>query len=258
MRKVALIGSGISYSASPRMQEAAFRAAGLDWVYELWDVPAGGLAEAVRRLHAHEMAGANVTIPHKVSVIDLLDGVEGEAEAAGAVNTVRRERDRLVGSNTDVAGVRAALRETGISPPGCEAVVLGAGGSARAAAVALRGARVTFVARRAGALTGPVVSWEGDEWWALARRADLLLNATPLGRSGELAAPAMALPADGAVIDLVYTAGGTPLVGAARERGLRVADGWTVLAAQGATSFQAWTGRTADLAAMRAALEMTG
>ncbi|MGH7777818.1 MAG: shikimate dehydrogenase family protein, partial [Candidatus Dormibacterales bacterium] len=141
--KAALIGHRIAYSASPRMQEAAFRAAGLDWSYELWDVSPEDLSRAVGRLRAHEMAGANVTIPHKVSVIQELDAIEGEARRAGAVNTIRREKAALVGSNTDVAGVRAALDGLGLGEPrGLRALVLGAGGAARAVAVALEGAEI--------------------------------------------------------------------------------------------------------------------
>jgi shikimate dehydrogenase len=240
--RVVLLGHGISYSASPAMHSAAFASAGLDWSYELCDVAAGELPSAVAALRTPGYAGANVTIPHKVAVIPLLDGLDEEAAATGAVNTIRRDGDRLLGSNTDVAGIGAALRQVGLAPAGSSAVVLGAGGSARAAAIALAGSRLTFVARRpgtAGNLPGRAVAWDDRRWWTLAREADLLLNATPQGRSGELPLPAAELPA---------------LVRAARERGIPCADGWTVLLAQGAAAFEAWTGRPAPLAAMRAAL----
>lgn len=238
------------------MQEAAFRACGLDWTYELWDVSPEGLAAAVERLHAHDMAGANVTIPHKVSVIDMLDSIEGEARAAGAVNTIRREGGRLVGSNTDVAGVRAALSEVGLGAPrGLRVVVLGAGGSARAVAVALEGADITFVARHPAGMPGEVLPWDGEGWRARARSSDLVVNATPAGREGGSPLRGEDLPSGGAVVDLVYRRGGTELVLAARSRGIPAADGWTVLAAQGAASFEAWTGRPAPLDVMRAALE---
>ena len=255
--RVVLLGHGISYSASPAMHSAAFRSAGLDWSYELCDVPPERLAPAVAALRGAASRGANVTIPHKVSVMPLLDELDEKAEAAGAVNTITRAGDRLLGSNTDVEGVRAALAETGLEPSGATAVVLGAGGSAKAAGAALKGARLTFVARRPGAaagLPGEVLSWDDPGWRTLVGGADLLLNATPLGRGGELPLPASGLPRHGAVIDLVYRNEGTPLVRAARERGLRCADGWTVLLAQGAAAFEAWTGRPAPLAAMRAAL----
>jgi shikimate 5-dehydrogenase len=137
-------------------------------------------------------------------------------------------------------------------------MVLGAGGSARAAGVALEGAHVTFVARRpeaAGELPGRVVAWSETGWESDVREADLLLNATPLGRREEMPLRPNALPKAGAVIDLVYAAGGTPLVRKARSLGLRAADGWGVLLAQGARSFEIWTGRPAPVDAMRKALE---
>ncbi|MBO0706344.1 MAG: shikimate dehydrogenase, partial [Candidatus Dormibacteraeota bacterium] len=104
-RRVVLLGQGISYSASPAMQSAAFAAAGLNWRYEVLDVPPDGLAAAVEALREPLYAGANVTIPHKVAVMRLLDELEGDALAAGAVNTIRRDGARLVGSNTDVVGI---------------------------------------------------------------------------------------------------------------------------------------------------------
>jgi shikimate dehydrogenase len=256
-RRVVLLGHGISYSASPAMQEAAFAAVGLDWTYELMDVAPAELEGAVALLRRPESAGANVTIPHKLAVMRMLDGLEGDAEAAGAVNTIRHAGSELIGSNTDVAGVREALTEVGVEPLGAEIVVLGVGGSARAAAVALRGAHLTFVARRpeAGAgLPGQVHSWDDPVWERQARRADLVINTTPLGRRGEMAVRPNCLPRRGAVIDLVYTETGTPLIRRSRQLGLRCADGWGVLLQQGAAAFEAWTGMTAPLAEMRRAL----
>jgi shikimate dehydrogenase len=256
--KVVLLGRSIAYSASPAMQTAAFRAAGLEWTYELLDVPPEGLAGAVAGLRGPGFAGANVTIPHKLAVMPLLDELEPEAAEVGAVNTIRRDqRDRLVGSNTDVTGLRVALGAVGVEPGGARAVVLGVGGSARAAAVALRGAELTFVARRpeAGAgLPGEVLEWGDPAWPALVHQADVFVNATPLGRHSEMPLHPAQLPEQGAVIDLVYVDGGTPLVRRARQLDLPCVDGWSVLLAQGAASFQAWTSRPAPLDAMRAAL----
>lgn len=257
--RVVLLGQGIAYSASPAMQSAAFAAAGLDWTYEVVDVPADRLAETVAGLRDPDVCGANVTIPHKVAVIAMLDALEGEAAAAGAVNTIRVDAGRLVGSNTDVTAIRVALGAAGVEPQGCSAIVLGAGGSAGAAGVALRGARITFVARdperaRRLRLPGETVGWDDPSWALRARHADVVVNATPLGRQGEMALRPSLLPPRGAVIDLVYVAGGTPLVRRARGLGIRCVDGWGVLLAQGAASFQIWTGRPAPLEAMRAAL----
>ena len=252
-----LLGAGIGYSASPRMHAAAFAAAGLDWSYELADVPADALPKVVESLRGEDVAGANVTIPYKTAVMALLDAVDAVAANIGAVNTVLKTDSRLIGSNTDVVGVRAALQQLGMAEPaGARVLVLGAGGSARAVAAAMPGADLTFVARegRQRELPGKVLPWERQEWRDAARGCDLLVNATPLGRRGEIAVADEDLPRDAAVLDLVYARGGTPLVAAARDRGNRCADGWTVLLAQGAASFEAWTGRTAPVEAMRQAL----
>ena len=238
---VGLLGHQIAYSASPAMQNAAFAAAGLEgWSYELFDVAPEDLPAAVAALRLRNHAGANVTIPHKLAVIPLLDECDPLAGAVGAVNFIRRDGERLIGGNTDVAGVRAALDEVGWT--GGRAAILGGGGSARAAAVALRDADLVHVTR---------ANWE--QRGALARGCDLVVNCTPVGRAGE----AVIRPADlprRAVIDLVYVRGGTPLVAAARAAGLPTADGWAVLLAQGAASFTGWTSLPAPLAAMRGAL----
>lgn len=238
------------------MHNAAFVALGLDWTYELFDIPPGQLPDAMRRLRSPEAGGANVTIPYKRAVMDDLDTIDPEALRAGAVNTIAREGVRLVGSNTDVAGIRSAIAEVGLEPRGADVVILGAGGSARAAAVALEGAHVTFVARRPDEadVPGRVVAWSDPSWLRSARSADLLLNATPLGRREEMPLRPNALPRDGAVIDLVYVRGGSPLVRKSRSLGLRTADGWGILLAQGARSFETWTGRPAPLDAMRQTL----
>jgi shikimate dehydrogenase len=238
---VGLLGHKIAYSASPAMQNAAFRATGLDdWSYELFDVPPEELAAAVAALRLPGRAGANVTIPHKLAVVPLLDGCDELATQVGAVNFIRRDGERLVGGNTDVAGIQAALAEVGWK--GGLAVILGRGGSARAAAIALEGSEIEFVTRD---------NWEqrGER----SRAADLVVNCTPVGRGGEAVIRPADLPRQ-AVVDLVYVAGGTPLTASAKAAGLPVADGWAVLVAQGAASFTGWTSLPAPLEAMRAAL----
>ncbi len=238
------------------MHNAAFAALGLDWTYELLDVPPGQLPDAMRSLRSPDVGGANVTIPYKRAVMERLDTIDPEALRAGAVNTIAREGARLTGSNNDVAGIRSAIAEIGLEPRGADVVILGAGGSARAAAIALEGAHLTFVARRPDELDlpGRVVAWTDPSWPRSARSADLLLNATPLGRREEMPLRPNALPRGGAVIDLVYVRGGTPLMRKARSLGLRVADGWAILLAQGARSFEIWTGKPAPLEAMRQTL----
>lgn len=241
------------------MHRAGFAAAGLrGWTYELADVSPDRLPEAVERIRGEDYAGANVTIPHKIAVMDLLDRIQPEAAGVGAVNTIRREGRSLIGSNTDVQGIQSALGVVGLEPAGAEVVVLGAGGSARAVGAALRGARLTFVARSpqtAAGLEGNIVGWDDTgRWQPRLRHADLIVNATPLGRREEMPFRPGLLPPRGAVMDLVYVSGGTPLIRKARSLGLRCADGWDVLLAQGAASFQAWTGRVAPLREMREAL----
>jgi shikimate dehydrogenase len=235
------------------MHNAAFGAVGLDWTYEVMDIPVSELPRAVKLLRAIDVAGANVTIPHKQAVMELLDGLDPDAMRAHAVNTIARDGERLIGSNTDVAGIREAISQVGLQPAGAQVVILGGGGSARAAAVALEGAHLTFVSRHPEDedLPGKVVGWSDRAMPGHARSADLLLNATPLGRREEMPIRPAALPKDGAVIDLVYVTGGTPLIRKAKSLGLRTADGWVVLLAQGARSFEAWTGKAAPLDAMR-------
>lgn len=239
--RVGLIGQQIGYSASPAMQNAAFAAAGLrEWRYELWDVAPQELPATVARLRDDGFAGANVTIPHKLAVLSLVDDLDPIARRTLAVNTVVRQEGRLMGLNTDVAGIRAALGAVGFRSG--RVLILGRGGSARAAQAALDGAAAEVVTRD---------SWE--QRGSLSRKADLVINCTPLGRRNEVILALDELPRR-AVIDLVYVRGGTPLVNSARAAGLKVADGWLVLLEQGAAAFEAWTGRAAPKDAMREAL----
>jgi shikimate dehydrogenase len=240
------------------MHSAAFAALGMDeWTYELLDVSHEQLPSAIASFRSEEVAGANVTIPHKQAVMDQLDTISPEALRARAVNTIVSEGGRLGGYNTDIAAIRGALEEVGIETTRVNAVILGAGGSARAAAVALDGAHLTFVSRHPddADVPGKVVSWGDPSVPGLTRSADVLVNATPLGRHDEMPIRPAALPKEGVVIDLVYVSGGTPLVRKARSLGLRAVDGWEVLLAQGAQSFLMWTGRSAPLDAMRDTLD---
>lgn len=238
------------------MHNAAFAALGMDWTYDMLDVPPTALAAAVDGLRAEDVAGANVTIPYKQVVMDRLDTVAAEALRARAVNTIVNDGGRLGGYNTDIPAIRSALESVGVEPDSVNAVILGAGGAARAAAVALDGARITFVARHPDQpdLPGTTVGWNDPAAASLARTADVLINATPLGRRDEMPIRPAALPRAGAVIDLVYVTGGTPLVRKARSVGLPTVDGWEILLSQGATSFLLWTGKAAPLEAMRETL----
>ncbi len=238
------------------MQNAAFKALHMDWTYELLDVPAERLGAAVAGLRASDVAGANVTIPYKQAVMDQLDAVDAEALRARAVNTIVNDGGRLNGYNTDISAIRLAVQEVGVDPKGARAVILGAGGAARATAVAMEGAHLTFVARHPDRVDVPgrIVAWDDPSVAGLSRSAAVLVNATPLGRREEMPLRPNALPQAGAVIDLVYVTGGTPLVRKSRSLGLRTADGWGVLLWQGAVAFELWTGKSAPVEAMRETL----
>jgi shikimate dehydrogenase len=245
--RVVLLGHRIGYSASPAMQNAAFRALDLDGSYGLRDEAPDGLAEAVAELRGPGLHGANVTIPHKVAVAALLDGLDPAADRLGAVNTIVRDGDRLIGHNTDLPALAAELAELAGPSPG-RAIVLGTGGAARAAQAALadaQAASVTLVGReRWGELPG------------LLAKADLLINATPIGTASDgTPVPAELLHRDLSVLDLVYRPSPTRLVRDARAVGARARDGAGMLLRQAAAGFALWTGRSAPIEVMQAAME---
>jgi shikimate dehydrogenase len=245
--EVVLLGHRIAYSASPAMQNAAFRALDLDGSYGLRDEAPDGLAEAVAELRGPGLHGANVTIPHKVAVVALLDALDPAAERLGAVNTIVREGERLIGHNTDFPALAAELAEL-VGPSPGRAVVLGTGGAARAAEAALADAHGLSVI-----LVGRDLS---DELPRLLADADLLVNATPVGTaSDESPVPAGLLHRDLSVMDLVYRPSPTRLVRDARAAGAQAQDGAGMLLRQAVASFELWTGRSAPFEVMRAALE---
>ena len=263
-----LYGHPVSHSLSPAMHNAAFAALGLPHRYEAIDVPLDGVAGAVARLRGNGVLGANVTVPHKLAVMQHLDQVSPEARDIGAVNTIVR-RDgasplQLHGHNTDAHGFDAAWREADVAVTDDLVLLLGAGGAARAVLAALlaRGNRVEIASRSVGPAQElargrdrvSVVPWpKGAEWrWAL------VVNATPLGLHGEDPLEGLVLPASSRLFDLIPTAAQTPLVRRARAAGmLRVVDGLLMLLHQAARSFELWTGENAPVDAMRAALPRT-
>jgi shikimate dehydrogenase len=244
MTRLGVLGWPVGHSRSPAMQRAALRAVGLDgWAYQLLPVPPELFDETVRGLPGAGFLGANVTIPHKEAALALADSATPLASAIGAANTLTFTDAGIEADNTDAPGLLAAIGDAPES-----ALVLGAGGSARAAVHALAGAgcEVFVLARtpsRAADLPATVVDRAVD--------AQALVNCTPVGLDdpGEL-------PLDPAgyelVVDFVYRDGGTAL--ARRAQG-RVVDGLELLVAQGALSFTKWTGRQAPLDVMRAAVQ---
>lgn len=234
---VGLLGWPTSHSLSPSMQNAGFAALGLDWAYVPLPTPPDALGEAVRGLVATGFAGANITIPHKQAVIELCDELDEVAERAGSVNTLVIEGGRVLGSSTDGLAVTSQIEARGR-----RALVLGTGGAAKAVAAALEdaGAEVVVRGRR------------DSGWPPSAAGFDVLVNATPL-KEELVVAPRPGMQ----VVDLAYLPDGrsTALTAAAQELDCHpCVDGLDVLLAQGAASFERWTGEPAPLVAMRAAL----
>jgi shikimate dehydrogenase len=259
MRRLGVLGWPVAHSRSPAMHRAAFAALGLtDLSYQKLPVPPELFAETVRALPASGFIGANVTIPHKEAALALADTATEAARAIGAANTLSFGDGAIHAENTDAPGLIDALGRDDLT--GLTALVLGAGGSARAAAYALREAGAARVAvwnrttDRARALADDL----GVDAVTDAPRADLLVNCTAAGLDDpaatfkELPVAADALGAYPTVVDLVYRDGGTALIAAARAAGCATVDGLEVLVGQGARSFEAWTGLPAPREAMRA------
>jgi len=239
------------------MHEAAFRALDLEgWRYQKLPVPPDLLAETLDALPRSGFVGANVTVPHKEPALVLADEASDTANGVGAANTLVFKADgTMAAENTDVGGLLAALP---VPPEGKRVLVLGAGGSARAAvyALALAGASEISVLNRTHARAVELAGALDARAVGAAGAADVLVNCTSVGLDDVDAMPVDTdlLGDVGAVVDLVYRPGGTALVRAARERGLPCADGLEILVQQGARSFAIWTGREAPLDAMRAAV----
>jgi len=246
-----VLGWPVAHSRSPAIQNAAFRALGLDWRYVKLPVPPELFAETVRALPRSGYRGANVTIPHKLAALELADEASEAARTIGAANTLTFSGDGAIhADNTDAGGFLAALGE---SPRGRSALVLGAGGAARAVVWALKDAGASDVAvwnrtpERARGLGARVV--ERPE------AADIVVNATSVGLHDDdlssLPLDAVGVPA--VACDLVYRGDGsaTPFTAWASRAGARVVEGIEVLLRQGALSFEIWTGRDAPLDAMR-------
>lgn len=243
-----LLGQGIAYSASPQMMRAAFTALWLPHRYELADVPPTGLPSSMEALRSEGSGGANITTPHKLAAAALVDERSDDAERAGAVNTVVRDGSRLVGHNTDLPALAAAIGRVCPDSPG-RVVVLGSGGAARSVMLALEDRGVTdivFLVRSDGS------------WARMAEQladADLVVNATPVGTGDDTSpVPADLLRPDLAVLDLVYRPSPTRLVSDARAAGARAEAGAGILLGQARRSLELWLGVPAPIDAMRSAL----
>lgn len=261
--RLVLLGHPVAHSLSPKIQNAALEAAGVPLRYEALDVLPGDLQRTTSELVAAGAAG-NVTIPHKIAFGGLCDELTMIAEQAGVVNTWWVDEGRLVGDNTDVFGTHAAAQEVlGHTPYHEQVALIGTGGAAAGVLAAVASwprstARVYGRNReRMETLCAqfPDVARASSVVREALREATLVINATPVGLQDEQHPVSLDLVStDMAVLDLVYREGETAWVKAARARGLRAADGLTMLLEQGALSFERWFGMNADRIAMRGAV----
>lgn len=271
---VGVLGCPVAENPTCVMQEAAFAALGLQWRYLTIEVRPESLPDAIRGVRAFGMMGVNLTIPHKVAVLPLLDEFSPDAALIGAVNTVRRAGDKLIGENTDGKGFLRAVREqAGMSPAGKKVLVLGAGGAARAITVelALAGADQMTVSNRSSERGEALCRHLKDKMGAKAHfvpwrgtcsvwpDVDIVVNATSIG----LFPDTEAMPdvdfknahPDLLICDVVPNPPETRLIKSARALGFKTLNGLPMLVYQGAIGFEMWTGRKAPEHAMRDALE---
>lgn len=287
-RLCAVYGHPIRHSASPAMQNAGLAALGLDWRYLAFEVHPDRLREAIAGAAAMKFAGLNLTVPHKLLAVELVDALDAGARAWGAVNTIRfeaqdaagawrplREFDaatpekvRSHGFNTDADAITRALREDlGVEPRGARALLLGAGGAGRTAALKLAsdGAGELFLVNRTAA-KAEAVAGEIRQRFPNVKvtvgypkaAVDFTLNATSLGLKESDALPfdagQFSFSRAGAVYDMIYRPAETPFLRAARAAGCRAANGLGMLLYQGAAALELWTGQTAPIEVMREAL----
>ncbi|HET7496408.1 MAG TPA: shikimate dehydrogenase [Candidatus Limnocylindrales bacterium] len=270
-KRVVLIGHPVAHSLSGAMQQAAFDELGIDAQYELWDRAPIDLGDAIVTLRTDEFLGANVTIPHKERVVPMVDRLTEEATATGAVNTITRETRRLIGHNTDVAGFKVALDKlVGRQKMPKSAVLLGAGGGARAVAFGLiregfqrvivfnrhlhrAEGLVKHFGRTAAHMELRAMPWHESIIESEIAKTKVLINATSIGLTAdESPVPAGVLNDELLVLDLIYAR--TRLLRDAEAAGATTSDGETMLLHQGAAAFTLWTGKPAPLELMQSKL----
>ncbi len=265
-----LIGDPVEHSLSPCFQNAAFRDRGLDFVYVVFRVEKGGLEAAIDGMRSLGILGLNVTMPHKIDVVQYLDELDETAKSVGSVNTIINKNGRLVGSTTDGRGALEALRYNSIKLPGKKVVVLGAGGVSRSISwtIAREAKELVILNRTLGkaedlakelrtihAVNALIRAAELTDRNAKQelQNANLLINATSVGmrpQEGLTPLDPSLLRSDLAVFDLVYEPLETRLLAEARRRGAKIVDGLTMLVLQGAISFETWTGVKAPVEVM--------
>lgn len=256
----------VASSLSPAIHNAAFRELGLDWVYITLGMDEASLIDGLLGLVAGGVKGMNVTMPHKVNALPALDSLSKSAARIGAVNTIEVVDGRMTGHNTDGQGlVRFLERDAGASIKGSVVLVIGAGGSARAAVdgVAQAGAAKVVVVARDLASARALASLKAESVFELASfdqagdevsGADIIINATPVGQKGEaLPFSVDHISSEAVVVDLVYRPPVTPLIEAARSKGAVAHSGLGMLLHQAALSFEIWTGLEPPMESMSAA-----
>ena len=270
-KRVVLIGHPVAHSLSGAMQQAAFDELGIDARYDLWDKAPIELADAVGELRTEDFLGANVTIPHKERVVPMVDRLTEEASATGAVNTITREGKRLVGHNTDVAGLKVALDKlVGRQKMPKQAVILGAGGGSRAVVYGLiregfqrivvfnrhlhrAEGLVKHFGRTAAHMELRAMPWHDSILESEIAKTKVLINATSIGLTSDASPiPAEFLNDELLVLDLIYAK--TRLLRDAHAAGATTLDGELMLLHQGAAAFTLWTGQPAPLELMQTKL----
>ena len=257
-----LLGDPVAHSLSPMMQNQTFQAHHIDAVYVPFHVRSDKLSAAVNGLRALNVAGVNVTIPHKETILPLLDQIDPTARLIGAVNTVVNRAGVLTGYNTDASGfIRSVRQELKFQPEGCKVLLLGAGGACRAVAVglALAGVKSIFIANRhpdrAEKLIDNLIShfpsvqffvtdYNNNSYLEALSRVDLIVNTTSVGLYGEKIKflPLECIKGSALIFDMIYSLSETPLIKSARSLKLHCTDGLGMLAAQGEDAFFLWTG----------------
>ncbi|MGB2813800.1 MAG: shikimate dehydrogenase [Dehalococcoidales bacterium] len=266
-----IIGDPVEHSMSPVMHNAAFEALGLDYAYLSFHVRGEELKEAINGMRALNIAGLNVTIPHKMAVTPFLDKLDPLAERMGAVNTITNENGKLAGYNTDASGFLQALRSQGVEPDGKSIVMLGAGGAAKGISFILAGTGASLVIlnrtlSRAEELASKVAQYYHQKIEAMTlneanlkrafERADVLVNTTSVGMVPDVdrtPVPGKLLNSRLAVSDIVYNPLETRLLREAKAAGARTINGLDMLVWQGALAFEKWTGQEAPFEVMRQA-----
>ena len=274
IKNFGILGWPVGHSLSPKMHMAAFKAAGYDnYNYIAIPVQSGRLMLAVDGLKGLNFRGANVTIPHKTMIMKYLDAIDADALIIGAVNTIVNDGGIMTGYNTDVSGFLAALDEAEFMPDDCNAVILGAGGAARAVLWGLckrKAASVTIGVRnplKARPLADDfsiygsieVMDWTSDEFKEVLQAADMLINTTPLGmypKVDEMPPIDLKLLPEGALVyDIVYNPAKTKFLQTAESLGYPTLNGLSMLLLQGKESYRLFTGELPDLDVMRNVLE---